>query len=246
MESILRLYAISKNFHEETSETQAIADINFIVRDGELLSIVGPSGCGKSTLLSIISGLIPPSSGEVRLLKQPVTMGYMLQRDHLFPWRTILQNACLGLEIQKKRTPANLRYVETLLSQYGLGEFKNHYPSQLSGGMRQRAALIRTLAVKPDILLLDEPFSALDYQTRLQVADEIASIIRREQKTAVFVTHDISEAVAISDRVVVLSKRPSRVAAIHNIQLPAGVKPREAPEFRNYFNLIWKELDIHD
>ncbi|MDR1539595.1 MAG: ABC transporter ATP-binding protein [Clostridiales bacterium] len=245
MNNMLELVHISKNYHEASSVTQAIQDISLEVRDGELLSIVGPSGCGKSTLLSIISGLAPPSSGEIRILKQPATVGYMLQQDHLFGWRTIFQNACLGLEIQKKLTEENLSFVHQLLRQYGLAEFENRYPSCLSGGMRQRAALIRTLAVKPNILLLDEPFSALDYQTRLYVADEITSIIRLEKKTAVFVTHDISEAVAASDRVAVLTRRPAKLQAIHQIEFSPGFKPREAPEFREYFNLIWKELDIH-
>ena len=241
---ILELNHITKNFHEINGETLAIADCSFAVRDGELLSLVGPSGCGKSTLLSIISGLIKPSSGEVLLLR-PVRVGYMPQRDHLFEWRDILSNACIGLEIQKTKTRENITYVINMLKQYGLGDFLHHYPSQLSGGMRQRAALIRTLAVKPDILLLDEPFSALDYQTRLYVAEEITAIIRQQKKTAVFVTHDIPEAVAVSDRVIVLTKRPMRVAAEHEIKLTPGVKPREAPEFPEYFKIIWKELDIN-
>ena len=242
--NILELNHITKNYHEISNETRAIADVSFSVREGELLSIVGPSGCGKSTLLSIISGLIAPSSGEVRLLR-PVKVGYMPQRDHLFEWRDILSNACLGLEIQKTKTPENVAFVTDMLKQYGLGNFMRFYPSQLSGGMRQRAALIRTLAVRPDILLLDEPFSALDYQTRLYVAEEITSIIRQQKKTAIFVTHDISEAVAVSDRVLVLSRRPTHVVSEHEIKLSPGVKPREAPEFGGYFNAIWKELDIN-
>ena len=242
--NILELNHITKKYHEINNETQAIADVSFDLRDGEILSIVGPSGCGKSTLLSIISGLIKPSSGEVELIR-PVKIGYMPQRDHLFEWRDILSNACIGLEIQKAKTEENIAYVTDMLVQYGLGEFLNHYPFQLSGGMRQRAALIRTLAVKPDILLLDEPFSALDYQTRLYVADEITDIIRQHKKTAILVTHDISEAVAVSDRIIVLTCRPSCVASEHEIKLTKGVKPREAPEFREYFNLIWKELDIN-
>jgi NitT/TauT family transport system ATP-binding protein len=195
--------------------------------------------------LSIISRLVRPSSGEVKVLRENAAVGYMLQQDHLFGWRTIFQNACLGLEIQRKMTPANLEHVHELLRRYGLGDFENSRPSQLSGGMRQRAALIRTLAVKPDILLLDEPFSALDYQTRLYVSAEITGIIRQEGKTAVFVTHDISEAVAVSDRVAVLTRRPAKVASIHEIKLSEGFAPREAPEFRIYFNKIWKELDFH-
>ncbi len=192
MNAILELKNISMNYQEATSETQAIKDVSFSVNKGEFISIVGPSGCGKSTLLSIISNLITQSSGEVSVVG---TVGYMLQKDHLFEWRNILQNVLLGLEIKKLLTPENIAYAKELLNRYGLGEFKEHYPSQLSGGMRQRAALIRTLAVKPEILLLDEPFSALDYQTRLYVSDEIANIIRKEEKTAVLVTHDLSEVV---------------------------------------------------
>ena len=172
-----------------------------------------------------------------------------MQKDYLLEWRSIRSNALLGLEIQKKLTKENIEYVDTLLEQYGLGDFKEHYPYQLSGGMRQRVALIRTLAVRPDILLLDEPFSALDYQTRLSVSDEIGSIIRKEGKTAILVSHDISEAISLSDRVVVLSGRPARLKKIYPIQLTieeySPMKAREAPEFREYFNAIWKELDVH-
>jgi len=243
---ILELKDISKNYHEPVSETKAIENVSLGVEAGEFVSIVGPSGCGKTTLLSIICGLTPPSSGTVTV---NAGMGYMPQRDHLFEWRNILQNVLLGLEIKKQLSPENICYAEELLDRYGLGEFKRHYPSQLSGGMRQRAALIRTLALKPEILLLDEPFSALDYQTRLYVADEIGTIIRREKKTAVLVTHDISEAVSLSDRIIVLTKRPSRVLSIHTIELSmpekSPIKAREAPEFRLYFNKIWKELDVN-
>jgi len=254
MEAVVELKHISMNYHEPDSETQAIKDISFSVYDGEFVSIIGPSGCGKSTLLSVISNLLRPSSGEVLIKGRPIeeataSLGYMLQKDHLFEWRTILQNVTLGLEIQNKKTPENVTYVKELLNKYGLGEFMKYRPSQLSGGMRQRAALIRTLAIKPDILLLDEPFSALDYQTRLYVADEIATIIRQEKKTAILVTHDISEAVSISDRVIVLTKRPASIAKIYDIELTAEnkspMKAREAPEFRLYFNDIWKELDVH-
>jgi len=254
MEAVVELKHISMNYHEPDSETQAIKDISFSVYDGEFVSIIGPSGCGKSTLLSVISNLLRPSSGEILIKGRPIeeataSLGYMLQKDHLFEWRTILQNVTLGLEIQNKKTPENVTYVKELLNKYGLGEFMKYRPSQLSGGMRQRAALIRTLAIKPEILLLDEPFSALDYQTRLYVADEIATIIRQEKKTAILVTHDISEAVSISDRVIVLTKRPASIAKIYDIELTAEnkspMKAREAPEFRLYFNDIWKELDVH-
>ncbi len=194
----------------------------------------------------MLAGLLSPSEGSIRIDGE---IGYMLQKDYLLEWRSIRSNALLGLEIQKKLTKENIEYVDTLLEQYGLGDFKEHYPYQLSGGMRQRVALIRTLAVRPDILLLDEPFSALDYQTRLSVSDEIGSIIRKEGKTAILVSHDISEAISLSDRVVVLSGRPARLKKIYPIQLTieeySPMKAREAPEFREYFNAIWKELDVH-
>ena len=225
-----------------------------LFRSGEFVVLVGPSGCGKSTILSALAGLIKPSEGKIeyyptKTIKKKPSIGYMLQQDHLFQWRTILQNTTLGLEIQNKNTKENIRKTKELLDEYGLSDFINHYPNQLSGGMRQRVALIRTLAVDPEILLLDEPFSALDYQTRLAVADDIGSIIKNEKRTAVMVTHDISEAISMADRVVVLSKRPGTVKKIHEIKLSCSKQTpiirREAPEFREYFNEIWKELDVH-
>jgi NitT/TauT family transport system ATP-binding protein len=245
---IVKINNLSKIFHSPKEETLAVKDFSLEVRAGEFVVLVGPSGCGKSTILSALAGLIKPSAGEIiynpnKAIKKKPSIGYMLQQDHLFQWRTILQNARLGLEIQ------NLLKPRKVLEGYGLGDFINHYPNQLSGGMRQRAALIRTLAVDPEILLLDEPFSALDYQTRLAVADDIGSIIKNEKRTAVMVTHDISEAISMADRVVVLSKRPGMVKKIHEIKLSCSKQTpiirREAPEFREYFNEIWKELDVH-
>jgi len=191
---------VSKIYHSLDGETEALHDLTFDVDRGEIVVIVGPSGCGKSTILSIIAGLIKPSSGEVFINRQKIDgsnkhIGYMFQSDHLFPWRTIIQNIMIGLEIQNKVNDESIKRVTSLLNTYGLGDFKDHYPSQLSGGMRQRVALIRTLAIEPDLLLLDEPFSALDYQSRLAVSDDITSILRREKKTAIMVTHDISEAI---------------------------------------------------
>lgn len=245
---ILELKNISICYHSTAGETLAVSDLSFSVFPGEFICIVGPSGCGKSSILSMLCGLIPPSGGEI-ILHSHKRLGYMLQKDYLLEWRTIKSNCCLGLEIQNKLTPENLLRVEKMLVQYGLSEFQNHYPSQLSGGMRQRAALIRTLAVQPEILLLDEPFSALDYQTRLTVSDEISTIIRKEKKTAILVTHDLSEAVATADRVIVLTKRPATIKAVHEIALSSEnrspLKTREAPEFKDYFNTIWKELDVH-
>jgi NitT/TauT family transport system ATP-binding protein len=253
---VVEVKNVGMTYHSLEGETEAIKDINLDIYHGEIVVLVGPSGCGKSTLLSIISGLIEPSKGEVYINGNKVKsstkeIGYMFQRDHLFEWRTILQNVLIGLEIQGKVNDETLTYANELLDTYGLGEFKDSFPRQLSGGMRQRAALIRTLVVEPQLLLLDEPFSALDYQTRLAIADEIGIILKKENKTALMVTHDISEAISMADRVVVLSKRPATIKDIIPIKLtcPNGVqtpmKCREAPEFRYYFNKIWKELDVH-
>jgi NitT/TauT family transport system ATP-binding protein len=235
-------------------EIPALENINLEVREVEFVSIVGPSGCGKSTLLSIISGLLAPTSGSVAVEGEKVTgpskkIGYMLQKDHLFDWRTITQNVLLGLEIQRVLTPEAREYADNLLATYGLYEFRHKYPSQLSGGMRQRAALIRTLVTNPRILLLDEAFSALDYQTRLAVSDDIYSIIKRENKTAILVTHDIAESISMADRVIVLTRRPGKIKSSYSINIimdeRTPLKSREVPEFQTYFRQIWKELDVH-
>ncbi len=248
MEPIVVLENVSVNYNSPEMETKALENISFSVEEGEFVSVVGPSGCGKSTLLSVISGLLKPSSGTVKINSNNI-LGYMLQKDYLFEWRTIENNIYLGLEIQNKLTKENKEYANLLLEKYGLIDFKNKYPSELSGGMRQRAALIRTLATKPEVLLLDEAFSALDYQTRLYISNEIKNIIKKEKKTAILVTHDISEAVSISDRVIVLSKRPAKVKSIHVIDLETNgetaTDARQSPKFKDYFNEIWKELDIH-
>ncbi len=235
-------------YHEPTAETRAIEHLSFQVNQGEFVSIVGPSGCGKTSILSLLAGLMKPSEGEIHIYdgKQP---GYMLQRDHLLDWRTIEGNIMLGLEVKHMATPENRAYALSLLDTYGLSEFRHHYPRQLSGGMRQKVALIRTLATSPELLLLDEPFSALDYQTRLRVADEIHSILRREGKTAILVTHDISEAISMSDRVLVFSSRPATLKHEHSIHLSGDNTPlgrRNAPEFKDYFDMIWKELDSYE
>ena len=222
------------------------------MNQGEFIGIVGPSGCGKTTILSLIAGplLLKGHIMDNKSVEGTSTdVGYMLQQDYLYEWRTIMQNVLLVLEIHNKVNQFTKAKAEKLLEIYGLGDFKNHYPNQLSGGMRQRVALIRTLAIDPKILLLDEPFSALDYQTRLAMSDEVSTIIRKEGKTALLVTHDISEAISMSDRVIVLSKRPATIKTIHHIQLTTEkgnpISRRQAPEFREYFNAIWKELDVH-
>ncbi len=245
METILEIKDLSHSYHTTEGETPALYDINLTVKKGEFISIVGPSGCGKSTLLSLISGLIEPEEGTVALHGK--RMGYMLQKDHLLEWRTIYQNIILGLEIQQLKTPETREKVRKFLFQYGLAGFSGAKPSELSGGMRQRAALIRTLVLEPDLLLLDEPFSALDYQTRLTVSDDIGQIIRREKRSAILVTHDLSEAISLGDRVIVLSKRPATIQteiALHfDLEDDTPLHRRNAPEFKNYFNLLWKELN---
>lgn len=249
MSTVLKVSGVSYSYHTLSGETPALSNITFSVPEGEFLAIVGPSGCGKSTLLSMIASLIEPESGTISIHGAPASMsrqriGYMLQKDHLFEWRTIYKNVILGLEIQNRMTEKNLEHVEQLLRDYGLDQFRNARPSELSGGMRQRAALIRTLAVKPEIFLLDEAFSALDYQTRLTVTDDIYSILRREGQTMVMVTHDIPESVSMSDRVIVLSGRPARIKRIHAIDLGENppLKRRDDPRFNEYSNEIWKEL----
>jgi len=251
---LLELHNVGMKYQSLNGEITALENINLHVKKGEFISIVGPSGCGKSTLLSLIAGLILPTSGKILLNGKMVTgtsneVGYMLQRDHLFDWRNILGNALLGLEIRNSLNEESKQYVVELLKTYGLYEFKDKYPNQLSGGMRQRVALIRTLATKPDILLLDEAFSALDYQTRLAVSEDIYSIIKKEKKTAILVTHDIAESISMADRVVVLSRRPGTIKNIYEIKLSCENRTplscRDAPEFRYYFNKIWKELDVH-
>ncbi|MGN0480513.1 MAG: ABC transporter ATP-binding protein [Lachnospiraceae bacterium] len=246
MKPILSIKDLSYSYHTTSGETPAIDNINLDIRQGEFVSIVGPSGCGKSTLLSLICGLLKPDKGSIEL--EPNTrIGYMLQKDNLFEWRSIYSNILLGLEIQKKDTPKARKNIDNMLDAYGLSEFKKSRPSQLSGGMRQRAALIRTLALEPDILLLDEPFSALDYQTRLTVSDDIGSIIKSQEKTAILVTHDIAEAISMGDRVIVLSDRPGTINNIIPIKLTienrTPFSSRSAPEFNDYFNTIWKELN---
>lgn len=253
--SNLKVSHISHSFHTTQNETPALLDINFMVKDGSFVSIVGPSGCGKSTLLSVLSGILEPESGSVTIDDKPLSqmrsrIGYMLQHDHLFEWRSVYGNVTLGLEINKTKTNENCSKVNMMLEQYGLSDFAASKPSELSGGMRQRAALIRTLALEPDILLLDEPFSALDYQTRLTVCSDIASIIRKEHKTAVMVTHDLSEAISVSDVVIVLSKRPGTVKSIIPIIFDSPdytpIERRSIPAFKDYFNTLWKELDENE
>ncbi|MBP1577383.1 MAG: ABC transporter ATP-binding protein [Oscillospiraceae bacterium] len=244
---VISVERLALTYQSAEGETEAIHDISLSVNEGEVVSVIGPSGCGKSTLLSIIAGLMQPTSGSV-WLRDGGKIGYMLQKDSLFPWRTIMQNIMLGAELNKSAAECR-PLAEKLLKTYGLWEFRDSYPNQLSGGMRQRAALIRTLTISPQLLLLDEAFSALDYQTRLAVVDDISTIIRRENKTVLMVTHDISEAVSVSDRVIVLSRRPAVVKSVYDIDFgaerPSPMKCRENPKFKEYFNSIWRDIDVH-
>jgi len=248
MSKILDISHITKNYITEAGTVEAIKDITLDIEEGEIVTIVGTSGCGKSSLLSILSGIDTATSGFFLFHKQKPIIGYMLQNDCLFPWLTIYENALLGLKIQKKLNDQNQKYVDHLFTTYNLDEFKTKYPSELSGGMKQRVALIRTLALKPDILLLDEPFSALDYQSRLAVSDDVYKIIKQENIAAIMVSHDIAEAISMSDRVVVLSKRPCFIKNIYQINLSTGKTPitrRSAKEFSSLFDHIWKDLDIN-
>ena len=242
MDAILKFTDVKLIYHTKRGETVAAQNLNFDVKKGEFVAFIGPSGCGKTTLLSLAAGLIAPSEGKV---ESQGSFGYMLQKDELFPWRTIAKNIYLPLEIKKQNTPENRERAMGLAQKYGLKDFMDSYPNQLSGGMRQRAALIRTLATDPDILLLDEPFSALDYQTRLNVTEDIAHIIRSEQKTAVLITHDISEAISLADRVFVLSARPARVTYSHELDFDEvnPLKRRNLPGFSGWFEVLWKELN---
>jgi len=255
MKQILEVKNLSKKYQSKEGETLAIDNVNFGIKEGEFVSIIGPSGCGKSTLLSSIAGLVEKSNGEIYIEGEEVQgitdkMGYMLQRDCLLEWRNILNNILFGLEIKGKITKESKEYAENLLKKYDLYDFKDKYPSELSGGMRQRASLIRTLATRPKILLLDEAFSALDYQTRIMVTNDIYEILRRENITVLMITHDISEAISMSDRVIVLTQRPGTVKNIHkidfNMENRTPLNCREKPEFSKYFNLLWKELGVDE
>ena len=245
--SILKVKDLRKIYHTKQNEILAVDNFSFDLKEGEFIAIVGPSGCGKSTILSILCGLDEASLGTVEV-DPNLKFGYMLQGDNLFGWQTIYKNCMLGLELNKSVTKESKEYVKHLLKTYGLEEFMDAYPSNLSGGMRQRVSLIRTLATKPDILFLDEPFSALDYQSRLAVSDDVYQIIKKEKKSAIMVTHDISEAISMADKVIVLSQRPSTIKNIYEIKLSNKSTPinnRKAKEFAHYYDLIWKDIDYH-
>lgn len=250
MSNLLKLSNLGLTYQTLKSETQAIKDTSFEIEKGEFVSIVGPSGCGKTTILTMISGLLKPTEGQILIDGEPVTkvstnVGYMLQRDNLFEWLNVYQNIMIGSKINHNKNCLSKEKLKELLNKYGLAGFEKSKPSELSGGMRQRVSLIRTLALNPKILLLDEPFSALDYQTRLSVQNDIHSIIKSEEKTAILVTHDISEAIVMSDKIVVLTKRPGTVKNIISINFDKNLTPlerRDSPQFNAYFKLLWEEL----
>ena len=250
MKTILQMQKVCLTYHTQKNETTAIKNLDIIGYEGELLGIVGPSGCGKTTILSLLSGILSPSQGEVLIDGKAADShsgltGYMLQKDELLSWRTIMSNVTLGLEIKKRKNQQKLEYAQQLRKKYNLYEFKDFYPNQLSGGMKQRVALIRTLVLEPKLLLLDEPFSALDFQTRLNVVEDVYSILKSEGKSAVFVTHDISEAISLCDRVVILTNRPSTVKEVVDLSPLKDYTPlqrRELPVFSEYFDKIWSNL----
>lgn len=250
MDDILKFDNVSLTYQSETSETTALKNLTFSVKPSEFLSIIGPSGCGKTTILSLVAGLLKQTEGEILFKGKPLresdkNIGYMLQRDELFPWRNIEKNVTLPLEVKKIKDKSARENALSLVEKYGLSGFLKAYPSSLSGGMRQRVALIRTLASNPDLLLLDEPFSALDSQTRLKVSGDVANIIRSEQKTAILVTHDIAEAISMSDRIIVLTKRPASVYKEHLLPFDKTLSPlkrREKKEFSKLFDTLWREL----
>lgn len=248
MNNLLEIKNLTKNYHTKEGEIKAIKNINLNISDGEIVSLVGPSGCGKSTLLSLISSLDNEYLGMINH-KKNLKIAYMLQSDALLPWLTIYENAILGLKIENNLNKENLEYVDYLLDFYNLKDFKENYPKSLSGGMKQRVALIRTLALKPDLLLLDEPFSALDQQSRLLISDDVYKIIKKERKTVILVTHNIEEAITFSDRVIVLSKRPSQIKNIISIEIlnkESIYERRKDKNYHKYFDIIWNELDINE
>ncbi len=247
MNNILHIKNLKKIYHTPNQEILAVKDFSFDVKEGEFVAIVGPSGCGKSTILSILCGLEEKSDGEITL-KDDTKIGYMLQQDSLFEWRNILDNCLLGLEINNNLNEESKNRVINLLNTYGLKDFIYSYPDNLSGGMRQRVALIRTLANNPNLLLLDEPFSALDYQSRLAISDDIYNILKKEKKTMIMVTHDIAEAISMCDKVIVLSNRPAVIKNIYEISLENKSTPinnRKDKNFYHYYDAIWKDIDFH-
>lgn len=243
----IRFNNVSKSFYSLKECTEVLKNINLEINKGKIIAIVGPSGCGKSTLLNLMCGLIKPDEGQVDVNGK---IGYMFQKDNLLPWRNVYKNITLGPEI--KHINIDEKEIDEVLKKYGLYDFKYHYPSQLSGGMKQRVALIRTLILKPDILLLDEPFSSLDYQSKIIVQEDIYKIIKESKKTTILVTHDISEAISMADEIYILTNRPSTIKSKFDIDLEIDLETktpllaRKSKKFQEYFSIIWKELDFKE
>lgn len=247
MNNIINIKNLYKTYYTKLGCVEALNNINLEIKNGEILGIIGNSGCGKSTLLSILAKLDKETKGKIESIKEDYVVGYMLQNDALFPWLTILDNATLGLKIKGIKTKENIEYTKKLLETYGLKDFMDKYPNSLSGGMKQRVALIRTLAFKPDILLLDEPFSKLDLITRLSISDDVYNIIKKEKITTIIISHDIAESISLCDRVAIMSKRPGTIKKIYKIDLTKQDIPsrnRRDEKFYKYYDLLWKEIDI--
>lgn len=245
MSDILKLNDIDMSFFELKKETEVLKNISFDFKDENITTIIGPSGCGKSTILNIIAGLIKPTKGSIT---KPSSIGYMFQKDNLFEWLNIFDNVLIGLKIQNKLTTDNIKYAKELLIKYGLEDFIYSYPLELSGGMRQRVSLIRALVIKPELLLLDEPFSALDSQTRIKVSSDIYKIIKELKIQTILVTHDIAEAISLSDEIIILSQRPSTITKVINIKFN-DLKPNERRKnhlFSFYFDEVWSEINEKD
>ena len=238
----LVLENISKSYYYQKGKLQVIDDMSLKVKEGEIVAIVGPSGTGKSTILNIIAGLVKQDSGTISVNGK---IGYMFQHDLLFEWKNVYNNLFIGLEINNKVTKQDIDKAVALLENYDLVDFKKSLPNELSGGMRQRIALIRTLMTSPDILLLDEPFSALDAQTRIKVSNDVYKTIKEEKLTAILVTHDISEAISLADRIIILSKRPAKVVKQYEIKFDnlTPLEKRTNPLFLSYFNQIWNDIE---
>lgn len=237
---MFRVNNLRKIYHSLGGEVLAVDNFSLDLNKGEFISIIGPSGCGKSTILSILSGIDKDYKGDI---SSNIKTGYMLQRDNLFDWLSVLDNCLLGIKLDHKVNNEDKKYVMGLLKKYGLGDFIDKYPKNLSGGMRQRVSLIRTLAVKPDLLLLDEPFSALDVMNRLMVSNDVYNIIKNEKKSVIMVTHDINEAISMSDRIILLSERPSRIKKVYKINLLGSpIERRKNKSFNDLFNRIWSDF----
>lgn len=242
-EILLSLKNVSKSFFTSKKETNVLENISFDIKANQIIALLGPSGCGKSTLLNILSSLEEQTSGKIYLSGK---LGYMFQKDALLPWRNIFSNICLGLEIKKEKTKENILYANSLINKYKLSDFVNNFPNQISGGMKQRVALIRTLVLKPDLLLLDEPFSALDAQTKIAVQSDVYNIIKQEKKAALIVTHDIGEAIALADKIIILSDRPAKVKNILMLDINhlSPLERRNNPKFNEYHSQISHILGI--